>query len=212
MIPTLAVELPRPLRCCCFETLAAAYNSWEPCLRQARAVVAGNSTEIPAILNHNARLTELVAKYGACDMFAVAHGLDLEPGEGLSAAIAPGHAFGETLLEVASTLKVELWDNALNYVWLKNDTTPQVNNGSIEPPEGEGVYLGCIRVSEGIQEEVSTHGRFDLRAGNVVRKTMDPGAPGDAGILSGPSWFYTVTQGGIYLWDGQAYWKVGEPA
>jgi hypothetical protein len=197
------------MRCSCFETLEGAFCSREPNLRLAKAIVAGASTEIPAMLNYNAKMTELVAKYGSCDMFAVAGGFDLTlPESGISVVVEPGHAFAETLLELSKPATLVLWDDSVNFLWLKNDGTLEAAKDSIDPPSGEGVYLGCVRCEAGNTVGASTLGRCELRAGNVVRRTLDPGIPGDQ-LPPDPSWFYTVTLGGVYLWDSERYWQVG---
>lgn len=207
--PTLASNVPPPARCQTFELLCDAYCGKSPNLRNAKPILHGNPTEIPAILNHNARMIELIAKYGSCDMYAVAHGLDIVLGDGLTATVTPGHAFGETILELPKATSITLWDNAINLVWLKNDGMLQVECESLDQPEGGAVYLGCINVQDGAQTRRESYGRFDLRAGNVVRETLDEGMPGDSPSVE-PSWFYTVTQGGVWLWTGSRYSKVGD--
>lgn len=208
IIPVLASELPPPCRCTCFESMANAYCCHSPGLRQAKSVVNGESTELAAILNYNARMVELIAKYGSCDMYAVAHGLDIVAGEGIQAIIQPGHAFGETILEAHCPQKVTLWDNAVTFIWFGNDSNAHSETAMSQPQCG-GVYLGCVSCQDGQIVEVSTLGRFDLRAGNVVRRTLDPDRPEDSPTPE-PSWFYTVTDGGVFLWTGERYSKVGD--
>lgn len=171
----------------------------------------GDVHGIPAAINHNAKMAELLAKYGSCDMFAVADGFEIAAADKpLTVTVSPGHAFGESLIESAEEKRVVLWDDGVNFLWLRTSGVVEAVFDSITPPGLDAVYLGAVRVESGAVVGISTLGRFSLRAGNVVRHVDDEGIPGDADSLpESPSWFYTVSQSGIWLWDGSRYWKVG---
>lgn len=156
---------------------------------------------------------DALGRYGA-GIYAVAFGLDLSAGAGLSAHVSNGLAMldGPIAIDVqpAGYDTHVLSDNTDNYVWLSRSgafghrTTADGVNMLLPPSNTEPwVYLGRMTTLAGAITATDYSGRLGYQGGLPIRRTNDAAKPGDTpgAALA----FYTRTLKGLWLWDGAAY-------
>lgn len=183
------------------KTLASAAVSASAGLYTAQEIAAGDTTTVPADLNRNAMQLDLMGRYSGGWM-AIAHGLALSAGTGLTLNISAGHAIVDGIVEFAATTAV-MNANTTNHVWAKRDGTIEVKNNVLTAPTVPGVYLGAVVTGASTITSVDEAGRCVLRNGQMYRETGDEGFPADTPSASMS--FVAVTQGGRWLWDGEQY-------
>lgn len=194
-----AVQGPAGLK-----TLAAALAS-PPSLLSAAIL---NTTAITAKFAKNAQFLELLAAYGPKGVFGVAYGLTISVVSGLTIEVAAGHAMMESLIELATDTQATAYDNTNSYVWLKQDGTIEVINGSTTPPAIDAVYLGRVTASGGTVSGTIEYAGVVYNKGLLpIRETADADFPSDT--PSSSLSFVTKTLNGTYLWDGSNHIRLG---
>lgn len=189
--------------------VSSASDSAGPVSASSLASGAAGAQSLTTRWNKNATRLDLTARYGG-GAYAVLHGLELTAGSGLTLNISAGQAALDGLSEVPTATTLSLVDNVLNRVWISRaGTLNKVTSASaspLAPPDGAvpWTFLGTVPCAGGAITGIDYSGRLDLRQGNLAfRQTADLGEPGDAppaGVR-----FFTITEGGLYLWDGAAY-------
>lgn len=163
------------------------------------------------LLNADQARLNLTTRYG-CG-YGVWHGLDLTDGGALVLDISAGSAGADTAAEKKTAATLALTDNVTNYVWIsRTGTINSVSSSSgtpLAPPDTatQWVYLGAAVTSGGSITSIDYSGRIQLDQGNLLwRRTADVGVPAD----TPPSTvrLLTRTAGGLFLWDGLAYWRL----
>lgn len=166
-----------------------------------QAITAGDTVD--GLTKHNANCvrSDNLGRYGGGGR-AVASGLELTDGGGLSLAYSAGVILADgTVYKAAGTLA--LADNSTSYLWISQGgaVTPVV--GSTTPPAGTQVYLGRVVTLAAAITDIDYSGRVELKGGYLWRRTNDAGAPGDAPSSAVKFWHQTA--GALYFWDGTAY-------
>ncbi len=184
----------------------------EPAPVIARALVTGDKEALRQKFNENAVRLDLLGRYGSGGAYAVARGLDLSDGGGLTCTIGAGVACIDGHQEKSVAFSVALPDSigaaARRYVWLLRNGSASVTTTTAAPANASA-YLGSFRVQDGdiLDAGVPDYsGRVELRGGILYRRTGDLAAPSDtppAGII-----LWTETQAGLYLWDGDEWLSV----
>lgn len=143
--------------------------------------------------------------------YAVAAGLDLESGNGLTLTITPGLALIDgPVVPPAAQREKALTDNIDRiYLWLSRAGTVTPVNDSLTPPEGAQAFLGSAKTASGAITELDYSGRMELRGGYLWRRTGDEGVPADEPPADAA--FLQVSGDALYLWLAGRYWLLGEP-
>lgn len=204
-----AADCPAPQTPLAALYAANATDAAGPVSASSLASGAAGAQSLTTRWNRNATRLDLTARYGG-GAYAVLHGLELTAGSGLTLNISAGQAALDGLSEVPTATTLSLVDNTLNRVWISRaGTLNKVTDASATPlaPPDTAVpwaFLGAVPCVAGSIASIDYSGRLDLRQGNLAfRQTADPGEPGDtppSGVR-----FFTITAGGLYLWDGAAY-------
>lgn len=197
----LATEVPAVQAYSGLLTLASLAISTDPALPTARPINNGDSTTAPADLNRNFGEMNLGARYGG-GAYAIAHGLALSAGSGLTLNISAGHAVIDGVVELAATTQT-MYAATTNHVWLKRDGTIDVKNNVLTAPTTPATYLGAVVTGASTITSVDTSGRVVLVQGQATRQTADLGMPLDT--PSSSVQFLAVTSGGKWWWNGTAY-------
>lgn len=181
--------------------LADAYAAGSGTAHGAKNFSIGQVTSVAADLNWNAEANDLAFRYGGGTVYAVAAGLDITA-TGLVATIAPGHATIGSIAEVYAAQTKNLSDNSANYLWISQATAIVLITNSTTPPTGSSpcCYLGCIDTASGAVVRIDVAGVVYARNGRF-RYTADTTTPADT-PSAGAAGSFTVTSGGVYLWDG----------
>jgi len=158
-------------------------------------------------LRSNAVRSENIARYGG-GAYAVAAGLEVAAGSGLSGTVTAGVAMldGPVVVPTAPAA-VTLADGARNWIWMLPTGLATGTSGSLTPPLGACCLLGSLLTAAGaVSGDPDASGRWELRCGSLYRRTGDAGAPTDNPAAWAPNLlFFHQTAGGMYLWDGTAY-------
>lgn len=176
---------------------------------RSKSLGSGDSAHLVSYFNQNAAQVDANARYGR-GMYAVAWGLDLSDGGGLTLNISLGEASIDGCVPRAATT-LSLINGVVNYIWLSRGGTVNKKLSSDTSPltapdvDTSYVYLGAVPTYGNTITSLDRSGVITLLQGNLgFRRTADAGEPTDtppAGVR-----FYTVTAGGLYLWDGTQYW------
>jgi hypothetical protein len=184
----------------------------------SKRILPGAPQEFVAKLNQNAHAHDYTHRYGAGQ--GIGAGYDITSVTGLTAQIALGQCVIDGLVDNPVNISATIIDNsyALSpygrvFLWLQStgDGNPgniiQVIN-SLTPPAGNPcVYLGSVKTNAGAIVEIDVSGVFYKRAGVPWRQTADTDMPGDTPPANLA--FLTKTLGGLWLWDGTSYVKLG---
>lgn len=178
----------------------------------ASALVAGDTSAVLTKLNTNASRLDLAGRWGGGG-YAVATGLDLTAGAGLTLNISAGQAVLDGVAHVGAATTLALTDAAYNWVWiLQNGSITKTTSATTTPPAAPSAacaFLGRVYCTGGVISTIDYSGRLELRGGTLYRRTGDSGAPGDAPPAK--LQFLAQTAGGRYWWDGAAYTALWEP-
>lgn len=146
-------------------------------------------------------------------IYAIANGLIPSAGSGTTINITAGQAIIDgPVTKTAGTLVGS--NNNQNYLWLSRGGTFNKKLASdaspLTPPDAltPWVYLGLIPITGNVGGEVDLSGVLTLIGNLGFRTTADTGQPTDTPPAS--IRFYTITQGGLYLWDGTQYWTTSQ--
>ncbi len=165
------------------------------------------SKQWTAQCNNNGGLADAISQSGA-GVIGIIHGLVISvPGSGLLLPISAGSALVNGWRGRNAATTVSVTDNTTNYIWYKQDDTFE-SRVATTPPSTQGTMIGVAIASGGNITSVDFSGVCYIESGDVIRFTADLSDPKD----SPPStWLgYTQTLGGLYLWDGTAYRKIGD--
>ena len=187
--------------------IAAAYATG-PTAPVSRGFLLGAS-QAPFLrgqLNANAAAADLGARFGG-GVYAVAWGLALSAGAGLTASVAPGFALMDGPLEVPAALSVAVAASSVSWVWLLRPApgaTPTLfASAALAPPSAPAVLLGNVTSGPSGVTAVDYSGVLVRRGAGAFRQTADAGAPADAPPATAA--FTAITAGGVYDWTGAAY-------
>jgi hypothetical protein len=174
----------------------------------ARTFAPGQSTGVAAKLTDNAARLDVGLLYSGLPR--IAQGLGISAID-LTATVAVGVAISWGLITLeAPRGAIALANNADNFLWIRQQTSgssPEVLvNTTAIPPSGDAVYLGMIRTLAGVPTAVDLGGVIYSRGGMAWRETGDAGEPADT-PPAGYS-LLTKTAGGLYLWDGEDWYKL----
>lgn len=170
------------------------------------ALSLGDSIALMHKSNRNMLRAEILGRYGS-GAYAVMTGLGLSIGTGLNVVVAAGQALIDGPRTITANTNVAVPNGtALGSLWMTQAgaLSPSSN---LTPPAGNVCYLGLYTSSGGAVTVVDESGvlRFD-QGSFPMRRTADTTTPTDtppAGLR-----FLTKCPGGIYLWDGSAYWTL----
>lgn len=168
----------------------------------AKPFIQGESADLRRKLNFNATSHDLSSRYGA-GIVAVAHGLGLSAGAGLTLNIAAGHALISGIVEVAAATTAVMFDNTTNHVWVTYAGAISVQNNVLTAPADPACYLGAVITAAGAISSVDTAGVVYARGGIMYRETADALTPNDTPTVT--ALYISKTAGGLYLWDGANY-------
>lgn len=156
-------------------------------------------------LNRNAAGHDQQTVYGAGG-YGVGSGLTLSAGTGLTVVAADGQATVHGLVELRAgtggTTAV-VGTSATSWVWLNQDGTLTVQEGTTAKPAGNCTPIGAALSNATAVTAIETAGVVYWRGGELYRETNDNGAPGDS--PDSTLRLYTKTQGGTYYWDGTVH-------
>ena len=164
-------------------------------------------------INPNFTQANLAERYGSGGAYAVAYGLVLSAGSGLTLNVAKGHAMVDGVVEVpadttiavpdghnTATDRVWVWVNTAGTISIRTDTTAVAN----------AAVLGSCTTNAGAITAVDTSGVVYVRGGDLYREVVDDGALSD----TPPSGMIIWTKAGtnwVWLWNGGAYRQIGVP-
>lgn len=173
------------------------------------AFTTGMTLPAAATLNKNSAMQDLLGRYGAGG-YAVAYGLVVSAGSGLTVSVSAGHALMDGIVEpgkTATTVVVPA-SSARAWIWLKQDKTFTVQNNVTTKPAGNCVLVGsCVTDGSGVLS-VDTSGVVYLQNGFPWRDTADTGAPTDTPDATWRG--FTKTSAGVFFWTGTAWVPIGK--
>ena len=163
----------------------------------------GTAALVSSKMNRNATGQDMAAVYGAGG-YGVGAGLALGVGTSLTATVGKGQALVHGIVEnTATAYPLVVNATATNFVWLKQDGSFAVQNGTIAKPSGNCAYLGALVTNASAVASADVSGVVYWRGGLMHRDTADAGAPGDA--PDSTLRLFTKTAGGTYYWDGAVH-------
>lgn len=171
----------------------------------------GQQVGLALAVNRHSTRGDLTGRWGG-GAAAVATGLDLAPGTGLTLNVAAGQAMIDGPVTLSASTPLALSNNQSRiFIWLTQAGVPTPVNGSMAPPATACAYLGSASTKNGVITQVDYSGRMELRGGIPQRTTSDQGTPTDAP----PAGFSFLHRGGggsgiLWLWDGVRYATVDE--
>lgn len=194
---------------------------------QAATVSYGNAPVASHILNDTVNLPRFNRNFAAQDMmgaygggiYAVAQGLALSAGTGLTLQVASGTALIDGVVDVsnittpqtavATARTIVCPNNATRYVWLMQNATLSLTS-TTTPPSAYCCYLGRVVTLSGAITGLDTSGVMMLKGGFGIRLTADTAGPLD----TPPAYlmFFTKTPTANYLWDGVEHLLIGGTA
>lgn len=168
---------------------------------------AGETSGRAAKHNRNALQLDLASSYGSGGI-GVKHGLVPSAGSGLTVNISAGGAVIGGIIQAKNGFTGKVVNaSTTNFIWLKQDGTIEVVDGSITPPSGACCYLGAAVTDGSGVTSVDLSGVVYLRNGVAYREVTDTEDPADSPPAT---WLgITKTAGGEYLWGGTAYRQIG---
>lgn len=177
--------------------------------KTSRTYAPGDSTGVAAKLAENAARADLLALYSGLPR--VAQGLTLTMPTSLSATVAAGVAFSQGVIVLeANRTAISLVNNATNYLWIRQQvsgTSPEILTDTVATaPSGDAVYLGSIETLAGALVAIDYSGVIYSKGGQAWMETGDTGEP----AATPPAGFSLLckTAGGLWFWDGDAWYKL----
>lgn len=205
-ITKLASAVPAPQGPSGLTLLASAFAA-PPTLLQAKVVNTGVCPDLSGRLNANAQFLELLARYGAIGVYGIAYGLGLTDVSGLTASVAAGHAYVGSIVEYEAD-SLTMFDDAVNYVWAKNDRTFEVIADSLTPPTEDATLIGIVTTVDGdISTAIDYSGVVYLKGNLAIRETADVDWPSDTPDAGIP--VVTKTLNGTWQWNGASHVRMG---
>lgn len=150
-------------------------------------------------LNALSKRIDLAASYSGSG-YAIAGGLVLSAGIGLTCAISNGHGLIGGAVEVYGGSAVILGASSVNWIWLTQAGTFVVQVGVTTRPAGECILLGSVTTNATVVTSIDTSGVVYLKSGMLWRMTGDIGPPADT--LDPALRLLTTTALGTFFWDG----------
>lgn len=183
----------------------------------ARTLVAGDTSALLTKFNQNAAALDVTGRHsGGC--YAVAQGLDLSSGGGLTLSVSAGQAMidGPVTLKTGGTLALS--DNVYSasditrriYIWLSQAAALVQVPNSTAKPNGAHAYLGSVRTNAGAIVDFDYSGRLAIVGGVPQRRCADVAIPQDSPPAT--SRFFHQATRGLYYWDGVQYWGLSPSA
>lgn len=169
------------------------------------ALTSGNlGAQVSGKLNRNHAGYDQQSVYGGGG-YGIGSGLVLSAGAGLTVAVADGQALVNGMVELRNTSSTTAVVGATGtaWVWLMQNGTLTVQNGTTAKPSGNCCLLGAALTNATAVTAVETAGVVYFKNGLPWRETADAGAPGDSPDSS--LRLFTKTAGGTYFWDGTAH-------
>lgn len=165
---------------------------------------SGNTAALASsILNRNATGQDMASVYGAGG-YGIGSGLALSVGSSLTPTLGKGQALCHGVVEnTATAYGFVVNATATNFVWIKQDGSLVVQNGTTAKPSGNCLYLGACLANASAVTAIDTSGVVYYKGGQLWRETADTGVPGDSPDSS--LRLFTKTQGGTYYWDGTVH-------
>ena len=198
-------------------TLYAGSSPPTPVVGTAVGSGSAGAQGLVTLVNADQVRGNLNARYGG-GAYAVATGLELTEGSGLTLNIGVGLAMLDGPSEVRSAATLALTAGVINRVWISRAGTisavTSLSDTPYEPPDASApwCYLGAVYCTDSIYQ-IDYSGRLTQYQGNLLfRQTADAGEPGDAATLPSTVRFFTRTEGGLYLWTGAEYEQVSGAA
>lgn len=170
--------------------------------------LTAGDTILTTPFNANATRSDLLGRYGGGG-YAVAEGLDISAGSGLTLNIAAGHAIMDGIVEVPSGGTTATLTNNIARVWIwlsQAGAIVQVNN-SLTPPAGAHVLLGSAVTSAGAITSVDQSGVLYRTPTGLKRTTADASTPTDTPSSKLQILHYGAS-GKIWLWTGSSYSQI----
>jgi hypothetical protein len=168
----------------------------------SKSFAANATTAIRPNLNENGGRQDMQSRYGGGG-YAIATGLAISAGSGLTLNIAAGHAQIDGVVPVAA-ISVTLTDAGRNWIWCSRAGAITVVFNSLTPPAGAYCLLGSALTSGGSISSVDQSGVLYLIGGTLWRKTADTTTPGD----TPPASLQFIHEGGsskVWWWTGTQY-------
>lgn len=162
---------------------------------------SGNTAALASsILNRNSTGQDMASVYGAGG-YGIGSGLALSVGTSLSPTVGKGQALCHGLVENTATAYALVANaTATSFVWIKQDGSFVVQNGTTAKPSGNCLYIGACLANASAVTAIDTSGVVYYKGGQLWRETADSGAPGDS--PDSTLRLFTKTAGGTYYWDG----------
>lgn len=160
--------------------------------------------------NRNALLSDLVSRDGGGGPAIIAGAggeLALSAGSGLTLSVATGRARISGAVSLTAAGSLALANNSRCYVYLLADGSLTYVANSTTPPNDPCVYLGQVTTAAGAIGNVDRSGVLEARGPLLYRQTGDAADPDDEPPASLAIW--TLTQGGLYLWEGSEHRLMG---
>lgn len=157
--------------------------------------------------NRNTIRQEAAARFGS-GARCVVQGLGLAWTTGLTGIVEDGTAMLDGPAVLPTDESILLPDSTARICcYIEQDTDILQDTTTLNYPSGITAFLGSFKTAGGVVTEIDHSGRLiRLPGGLLYRRTADLGMPGDAGSLPGDLMLMTRTRGGLYLWDGSAYY------
>lgn len=198
-----STNIPLPKVNSTFLYLSNFYTDSPVGLKKAKGISKGD-TLITAPLNSNACYLDVLSCLGSGSI-AVAHGLVISAGSGLSINITAGTAYINGPVQLATATTAVVNASTTNYIWIGDSGVITVVNGSITPPGSSYAYLGAAITDGSGVTSVDFSGVVYIKNGIAYREVGDTDQPLD----TPPSdWRgFTKTVKTVYFWDGTSYYS-----
>lgn len=164
---------------------------------------AGDTTGVALKLNQNSRHVENLGRFGSGG-WAVAFGLDLTAGSGLTLNISAGIAIIDGVAKYAGGT-LALADNTRSHIWISQAGAITART-DLTQPASSAVYLGSVLTAAAAISAVDYSGRVTAYNGVPYRRTADTGTPADS--PSAALRYYHETDAGLFVWEGTRYTAV----
>ena len=195
-----AAQVPNP-------TAPTGFNKNSGASLNAKQFMVGETATQVGKMNSNAVMLDNAYRYGS-GICGIGYGLGLTISSNSTVIVGAGHGVAGTLVELPTDTTVVVAPNVSRaWIWLLQSGQPVVvTNGSTSPPEANAILLGSCVTNSTTVTSLDYSGVIYLINGIALRYTADTGTPGDS--PNSTLCFFTRTSGGLYFWQGTAYYPV----
>jgi hypothetical protein len=169
-------------------------------------LTAGQTSYAVQYFNEALERTELLGRGGG-GAYAIQFGYELSESSGLTLAYTEGSTVADgPRRKAAGTIALAPSTWSFLYVTQGGTLTAATQFFPSPAPSlpAASVFLGRVHTDLNSIQEIDYSGRFTLHGNLLLRETADTGEPGDT-PPAGARFYTKVSDGTLYLWDGEAY-------